>query len=95
MLDKPYVMLGVPLLAADSDEQAQHLATSAYQRILALIRGQSLVQRKPVASMDGFWLPHERQAVGEFLGPVSYTHLDVYKRQGINEQGSRSSMPVR
>ena len=40
-------MLGVPLLAADSDEQAQHLATSAYQRILALIRGQSLVQRKP------------------------------------------------
>jgi luciferase family oxidoreductase group 1 len=68
VLDKPYVMLGVPLLAADSDEQAQHLATSAYQRILALIRGQSLVQRKPVASMDGLWLPHERQAVGEFLG---------------------------
>ncbi|GIZ10603.1 LLM class flavin-dependent oxidoreductase [Pseudomonas sp. NCCP-436] len=68
VLDKPYVMLGVPLLAADSDEQAQHLATSAYQRILALVRGQSLVQRPPVASMDGLWLPHEKQAVGEFLG---------------------------
>ena len=68
VLDKPYVMLGVPLLAADSDEQAQHLATSAFQRILALIRGQSLVQRKPVPSMDGLWLPHERQAVGEFFG---------------------------
>ena len=62
VLDKPYVMLGVPLLAADSDEQAQYLATSAFQRILALIRGQSLVQRKPVPSMDGLW-------------PVSYTHL--------------------
>ena len=57
-----------PLLAADSDEQAQYLATSAFQRILALIRGQSLVQRKPVASMEGLWLPHERQAVSEFLG---------------------------
>ena len=68
VLDKPYVMLGVPLLAADSDEQAQYLATSAFQRILALIRGQSLVQRKPVPSMDGLWLPHERQAVGEFFG---------------------------
>jgi luciferase family oxidoreductase group 1 len=68
VLDKPYVMLGVPLLAADSDEQAQHLATSAFQRILALIRGQSLVQRAPVASMEGLWLPHERQAVSEFLG---------------------------
>nr|WP_298111915.1 LLM class flavin-dependent oxidoreductase [uncultured Pseudomonas sp.] len=68
VLDKPYVMLGVPLIAADSDEQAQYLATSAYQRILALIRGQSLVQRPPVKSMEGLWLPHEKDAVGSFLG---------------------------
>ncbi|TWE07442.1 luciferase family oxidoreductase group 1 [Pseudomonas sp. AG1028] len=68
VLDNPYVMLGVPLLAADTDEQAQYLATSAYQRILSLIRGQSLVQRPPVESMEGLWLPHERDAVGSFLG---------------------------
>jgi luciferase family oxidoreductase group 1 len=68
VLQKPYVMLGVPLIAADSDERAEYLATSAYQRILALIRGQSLVQRPPVASMQGLWQPHEQQAVGEFLG---------------------------
>ncbi|MEG0859473.1 MAG: LLM class flavin-dependent oxidoreductase [Pseudomonas sp.] len=68
VLDKPYVMLGVPLVAADTDEQASYLATSVYQRILALMRGQSLVQRPPVESMDGLWLPHEREAVGDFLG---------------------------
>ncbi|MGH8381467.1 LLM class flavin-dependent oxidoreductase [Pseudomonas sp.] len=68
VLDKPYVMLGVPLVAADTDEQANYLATSVYQRILALMRGQSLVQRPPVESMDGLWLPHEREAVGSFLG---------------------------
>ncbi|MGE8496951.1 MAG: LLM class flavin-dependent oxidoreductase [Pseudomonas sp.] len=68
VLDKPYVMLGVPLLAADTDEQANHLATSAYQRILALIRGQSLVQRPPVPTMEGLWLPHEREAVSSFFG---------------------------
>ncbi|WP_095148831.1 LLM class flavin-dependent oxidoreductase [Pseudomonas sp. Irchel s3a18] len=68
VLDKPYVMLGVPLVAADTDEQADYLATSVYQRILALMRGQSLVQRPPVNSMDGLWLPHEKQAVGDFLG---------------------------
>ena len=68
VLDKPYVMLGVPLVAADTDEQANYLATSVYQRILALMRGQSLVQRPPVQSMDGLWLPHEREAVGDFLG---------------------------
>ncbi|WNW12639.1 LLM class flavin-dependent oxidoreductase [Pseudomonas sp. DTU_2021_1001937_2_SI_NGA_ILE_001] len=68
VLDKPYVMLGVPLVAADSDEQAEYLATSVYRRILALIRGHSLVQRPPVPSMDGLWLPHEREAVMSFLG---------------------------
>jgi luciferase family oxidoreductase group 1 len=68
VLDKPYVMLGIPLLAADSDEQAEYLATSAYQRILALMRGQSLLQRPPVASMDGLWQAQEKQAVGEFFG---------------------------
>ncbi len=68
VLDKPYVMLGVPLIAADSDERAEHLATSVYQRILSLIRGQSLVLRPPVESMHGLWLPHEQQAVGDFLG---------------------------
>ena len=68
VLDKPYVMLGVPLVAADTDEQADYLATSVFQRILALMRGHSLVQRPPVKTMDGLWLPHEREAVSDFLG---------------------------
>jgi luciferase family oxidoreductase group 1 len=68
VLDKPYVMLGIPLVAADTDEHADFLATSVYQRILALMRGQSLVQRPPVKTMDGLWLPHEKDAVGSFLG---------------------------
>ncbi|MFL9813782.1 LLM class flavin-dependent oxidoreductase [Stutzerimonas sp. VN223-3] len=67
-LEKPYVMLGVPLMTADTDEQAEYLATTAYQRILALIRGQSLVLVPPVQSMQGKWLPHEQDAVGNFLG---------------------------
>ena len=67
-LDKPYVMLGIPMVVAETDEQAEYLATSVYQRILALIRGQSLMQRPPVQSMDGLWLPHERDAVMSFLG---------------------------
>ena len=68
VLDKPYVMLGVPLVAADTDEQADYLATSVYQRILNLMRGQSLVQQPPVDTMEGRWLPHEKAAVADFLG---------------------------
>lgn len=67
-LDKPYSMIGVPLIAAPSDEEAEFLATSAYQRVLALMRGESLVLRPPVESMAGRWQPHEQAAVGDFLG---------------------------
>lgn len=68
VLDKPYVMLGVPLAAAETDEHAEYLVTSVYQRILSLMRGQSLMQKPPVKSMNGLWLPHERDAVMDFLG---------------------------
>ncbi|WP_043312179.1 LLM class flavin-dependent oxidoreductase [Pseudomonas sp. ML96] len=68
VLDKPYAMIGVPLIAAPTDEEAEFLATTAFQRILALIRGESLVLRPPVASMAGRWQPHEQQAVGDFFG---------------------------
>ena len=68
VLDKPYAMVAVPLIAAPTDEEAEFLATTAFQRVLALMRGQSLVLRPPVESMAGRWLPHEQQAVGDFLG---------------------------
>ncbi|HNP37780.1 MAG TPA: LLM class flavin-dependent oxidoreductase [Woeseiaceae bacterium] len=67
VLDKPYVMLGVPLVAADTDAHAEFLATTTYQRILALIRGQNMLMRPPVQSMHGLWQPHEEQTVNEFL----------------------------
>ncbi|MCP6330320.1 LLM class flavin-dependent oxidoreductase, partial [Klebsiella pneumoniae] len=38
VLDKPYVMLGVPLVAAPTDEEAEFLATTVFQRVLALMR---------------------------------------------------------
>lgn len=68
VLDEPYVMLGVPLAVAETDERAEYLATSMYRRILNLMRGKSLMQQPPVESMEGVWLPHEREAVGDFLG---------------------------
>ncbi len=68
VLDKPYVMLGVPLVAAPTDDEADFLATTVYQRVLALMRGESLVLRPPVPSMAGRWQPHEKDAVGSLLG---------------------------
>lgn len=67
-LDKPYVMLGVPTVVADTDEQAEFLATTAYQRVLSLFRGQTRALRPPVESMAELWSPGEEQGVQDFLG---------------------------
>lgn len=62
-LDAPYVMAGVPVIAADTDAAAERLATSPKQRFLKLIRGEALFMEPPVESMEGLWSEAERQVV--------------------------------
>ncbi|ASD69579.1 LLM class flavin-dependent oxidoreductase [Pseudoalteromonas piscicida] len=88
VLDKPYVMLGLPVVAADTDEQAQYLATTSKQRILALMRGQALWLKPPVDSMEGLWNAQEQMQVESFLGlsvvgsPATVHHkLSMIKRE--------------
>ena len=58
--------MGVPVVVAKTDEEAQYLATSAYQRVLGLMRGQSLKLKAPVESMQGLWSPAEKMSVDNF-----------------------------
>ncbi|HYC38431.1 MAG TPA: LLM class flavin-dependent oxidoreductase [Usitatibacter sp.] len=62
-LDRPHVMVGVPALAAQDDETAEHLATTMYQRSLGILRGQRVPLQPPVANMDELWNERERYAV--------------------------------
>lgn len=66
-LDQPYVSMGVPTVIADTDEEAQYLATSAFQRVLALMRGHSLKLKPPVESMQNLWSPVEKMSVNNFF----------------------------
>ena len=64
-LDRPYVMVGVPALAAETDERAEFLATSMYQRFLGIVRNHRTALPPPVEDMDKVWTPGERYAVAE------------------------------
>ena len=64
-LAAPYVMVGVPALAADTDEKAEFLATSMYQRFLGIIRNNRTALPPPVKDMDTVWSAGERLAVAE------------------------------
>jgi luciferase family oxidoreductase group 1 len=62
-LEKPYVMAGAPLVAAETDAEAHRLATSAFQRGLKLVRREPILVPPPVESMDGLWTEMEKSFV--------------------------------
>ncbi|NHB57156.1 LLM class flavin-dependent oxidoreductase [Acinetobacter sp. 194] len=65
-LKQPYVSMGVPTVVAETDAEAEYLATSAYQRVLGLMRGHSLKLKPPVESMEGLWNAAEKMSVDNF-----------------------------
>jgi luciferase family oxidoreductase group 1 len=66
-LKEPYVMAGVNVIAADTDEEAQHLASSLYAFFLNVIRGTSNPLMPPV-NMDLVWNESEKYSVQQMLG---------------------------
>jgi luciferase family oxidoreductase group 1 len=86
VLDRPYVMVGIPILVADSDEQAPFLATTPIQMFLNLIRGVPGPLPPPTKSLE--WTQEERQMVAAKFGaaifgaPESVTgRLDAFLEQ--------------
>lgn len=60
-LEKPYTMAGVPVIAAETDEEAQWLATTPQQMFLNLIRNHPGPLMPPVEQIK--WNEFERAAV--------------------------------
>ncbi|MCK7609721.1 LLM class flavin-dependent oxidoreductase [Acinetobacter portensis] len=78
-LDKPYVSMGIPTVVAQTDEEANYLATSAYQRVLGLLRGQSLKLKAPVESMNGLWSVSEKMSVDNFYAMAQIGSIETVK----------------
>lgn len=66
-LEKPYLMVGVMGVAADSDEEAERLFTSPQQQFVNLRKNIRTPFPKPVESMDNLWTPTEKMNVEHTL----------------------------
>ncbi len=62
-LDKPYFMPCVNVIVADTNEQADILATSFYKMFLGIIRNDRKPLQKPCESMEGNWTDYEEYVV--------------------------------
>ena len=81
-LAAPYVAIGVPLIAAPSDDEAQFLASSIYQRVLGMLRGERRRMQQPQAGFMAQCTPPERAGIADFLGAAVVGGPDTV-REGL------------
>ncbi|TQR19371.1 LLM class flavin-dependent oxidoreductase [Psychrobacillus vulpis] len=65
-LEEHYVMAGLNVVAAETDEHAEFLSSSLLQQFLGLIRGNKAKIQPPV-SMDNLWTEQEKMMVNKQL----------------------------
>jgi luciferase family oxidoreductase group 1 len=66
-LKKPYFMPCVNVIAADTDEEANRLATSLYQMFTGIITGKRTRLQPPVENMHELWTDYEEEAARQML----------------------------
>jgi len=92
-LSEPYTMACVNVIAADTDEEAQYLASSAYQAFLGIVRNQREQLQPPVHNMQEIWNELEEAQIKQmlsasFIGSPHTIKKDIegfIEATGINE----------
>ena len=77
-LERPYVMLGVNVIVAESDAEGRRLLTTLQQAFTDLHRGARGLQKPPIDDIDAYWTPAERIAASGMLA-----HTFVGSRQTV------------
>ena len=66
-LQKPYAMVGVNVIAADTDEKAKKLATTQQMSFADIVRGGRGLSKPPVDDIETYWSPQEKEHAQHML----------------------------
>ncbi len=66
-LNRPYVMVGAAVVAADTDEEARRLFTSHQQQVTNMLRGVRGQLRPPIEDIETYWTPAEKAHASRML----------------------------
>jgi len=80
-LEKPYAMVALNIIAAETDEEAEFLATSQTQSFLNLIRQKAGKIPPPVENMDLIWNEREKALVASRTGGSIVGSRETVKRK--------------
>lgn len=66
-LDRPYAMVGVNVVAAETDAEARRLFTTVQQSFTNLVRGSGGKLQAPIDNIEEYWTPAEKRAASRML----------------------------
>lgn len=96
-LSQPYAMVGVNVIAADTEREARRLATTQQMSFVNLIRGRAGLSPEPIEDMDRYWSPMERAHVDAMLScSIVGTTADIHAKsaQLLAQTGADELMVV-
>ena len=83
-LDRPYAMVGVNIIAADTDAEAKRLATTQQMSFTNMFRGRRGLSQPPIADIEDYWTPMERAQVQRMLSRSIVGSVETV-RQGLRD----------
>lgn len=66
-LSRPYAMIGVNVIAAETDQAARRLATTQQMSFTNLLRGARGLSKAPIDDIDAYWSPAEKAQAARML----------------------------
>ena len=83
-LQQPYAMIGVNVIAAETDAEARMLATSQQMTFADMFRGMPSLLKPPVDDIEAYWTPREK-AQTEHMLSCSVVGSAETVRDGLNQ----------
>ncbi|MFV3129088.1 LLM class flavin-dependent oxidoreductase [Niveispirillum sp. KHB5.9] len=77
---RPHALVGVNIIAAETDAEARFLATSQQMSFANLVRGARQLTQPPIADIDSYWSPQEKAHAGQMLGCSIIGDADTVRR---------------
>jgi luciferase family oxidoreductase group 1 len=85
-LEKPYMMVCLNVIAAETDEEASWLSTSMQQFFLNVVRGSQNPLQPPVEDMNKYWSPMEAEMAASMSSVTLMGSKETVNKQLVRFQ---------
>ncbi len=79
-LDRPHAIVGVNIIAAESDEKARRLATTQQMSFTNMFRGARGLSQPPIDDIETYWTPMEKAQAMRMLARSIVGSLDTVRK---------------